>query len=56
MKKLARDAKQNPKAIWKSINSKSKTKEGIGNLLKHPSDKNSIIVEADKEKAEVLAN
>ena len=55
-KGLARDPKENPKAIWKYINSKSKTKEGIGNLLKDPSDKNSIIVETGKEKAKVLAN
>ena len=55
-KGLARDAKENPKAIWKYINSKSKTKEGIGNLLKDPSNKNSEIVETDKEKAEVLAD
>ena len=30
---LARNAKENPKAIWRYINSKSKTKESIGNLL-----------------------
>ena len=55
-KKIARNAKEDPKAIWRYINSKSKTKEGIGNLLKDPTDKNSKLVETDKEKAEVLAN
>ena len=55
-KKIARNAKEDPKAIWRYINSKSKTKEGIGNLLQDPTDKNSKIVETDKEKAEVLAN
>ena len=55
-KGLARDKKENTKAIWKYINSKSKkNKEGIGNLLKDPSDKNFVIVETDKEKAEELA-
>ena len=54
-KGLARDTKQNPNAIWKYINSKSKTKEGIGNLLKDSSDKKAVIVETDNEKAEVLA-
>ena len=38
------------------INSKSKTKEGIGNVLKDPSEKNSVLVEKDKEKAEVLTD
>ena len=55
-KKIARNAKEDSKAIWRYINSKSKTKEGIGNLLQDPTDKNSKIVETDKEKAEVLAN
>ena len=55
-KKIARNAKEDPKAIWRYINSKSKTKEGIGNLLQDRTDKNSKIVETDKEKAEVLAN
>ena len=53
-KKIARNAKEDPKAIWRYINSKSETKEGIGNLLHDPTDKNSKIVETDKEK--VLAN
>ena len=52
---LAREAKENPKAIWKYIDLKSKTKEGIGNLLKDLCDRNSVIVETVKEKAEVLA-
>ena len=55
-KEIAKNAKENPKAIWRYINLKSKTKEGIGNLIENPKDKNSKIVESDKEKAEVLAN
>ena len=53
---LARNAKENPKAIWRYINSKSKTKESIGNLLKDPSKLDSEVAESDKEKAEVLAD
>ena len=52
---LAKNAKENPKAIWRYINSKSKTKENIGNLLKDPTRRNSEVAESDKEKAEVLA-
>ena len=55
-KEIAKNAKENPKAIWRYINLKSKTKEGIGNLMENAKDKNSKIVESDKEKAEVLVN
>ena len=56
-KKIARNAKEDPKAIWRYINSKSKTKEGIGNLLKDPTDKNSKLVEkTDKEKANYFSS
>ena len=44
------------KAIWRYINSKSKTKESIGNLLKDLSKLDSQVAESDKEKAEVLAD
>ena len=40
-KEIAKNAKENPKAIWRYINLKSKTKEGIGNLMENPKDKNS---------------
>ena len=50
---LARNVKENPKAIWRYINSKSKTKKNIGNLVKDPSKLDSEVAESDKEKAEV---
>ena len=55
-KKIARNAKEDLKANMEIHQLKSKTKEGIGNLLQDPTDKNSKIVETDKEKAEVLSN
>ena len=48
-KKIARNSKEDTKAIWRYINSKSKTKEGIGILLQDPTDKNSKIVEINKQ-------
>ena len=55
-KEIAQNAKENPKAIWRYINSKLKTKESIGKLLKDPTKPNSELVESDKEKAEILAD
>ena len=54
-KNLASSAKKNPKAIWKYIKSKSKTRTGIGELLKDQNDQNSEKTDDDKEKAEILA-
>ena len=44
-RRLARNAKENPKAIWRYINSTSKTKENISNLLKDPSKLDSEVAE-----------
>ena len=55
-RQIAKNAKQNPKAIWRYINSKSKTKENIGKLLKDPTKPNLELAESDKEKAEILAD
>lgn len=52
---LSSNAKKNPKAIWKYIKSKSKTRTGIGELLTDQSDPNSTKTDNDKEKAEILA-
>jgi hypothetical protein len=38
-KGLFENAKKNPKAIWSYIKSKSKTREGIGDLYTNPEDR-----------------
>ena len=49
------NAKKNPKAIWKYIKSKSKTRSGIGELLTDQTDQNSEKTDDDQQKAEILA-
>ncbi len=52
---LAKEAKKNPKAIWRYINGKSKTRKGIGDLHIDPSDETSTVTDSDVEKAHILA-
>ncbi|CAG2210467.1 unnamed protein product [Mytilus edulis] len=54
-RKLSTNAKKNPKAIWKYLKSKSKTRSGIGELLKDQNDETSRKTDDDKEKGEILA-
>ena len=54
-KDLSQRAKDNPKAIWKYIKSKSKTREGIADLHLVPNDPKSEKTDDDKTKAEILA-
>ena len=51
---LAHDAKTNPKAVWKYMNSKTKTREGVSALNIDPTDDKSRLTISDKEKADVL--
>ena len=46
-KNLAKEAKNNPKKIWKYINSKSKVKVGIGELYTDPANTKSETTEDD---------
>ena len=55
-KGLSENAKKNPKAIWSYIKSKSKTREGIGDLHTNPEDTNSEKTEDNKEKANILSD
>ena len=41
--KLAAEAKSSPKAIWKYINSKTKTRVGVSELNTDPVDRNDKI-------------
>ena len=52
---MAKKAKENPKVIWRYINSKSKTRVGIGELCKNPKDPKSVKTNDDREKANILA-
>ena len=54
-KDLAKSAKNNPKAIWKYIKSKSKTRSNIGELHTDQKDPNTRKTDDDNEKAEILA-
>ena len=55
-KNLAKEAKANPKKVWKYINLKSKVKEGIGELCKDVNDPKSTKTNNDREKANILAD
>ena len=52
--KLAVEAKSNDKAIWKYINSKTKTWAGVSELNTDPADPTSKLTTSDKEKADVI--
>ena len=55
-KSLAKEAKTNPKKIWKYINSKSKIRTGIGDINIDPSDEKSLTTNNDEEKAQIFAD
>ena len=52
--KLATEAKTNPKAVWKYMNSKTKNREGVSDLNIDPKYPKSRLTESDREKADVL--
>ena len=53
---VATQCKQNPKVFWKYINSKRKSKIGIGDLNSADEHGNPVVVSNNMEKAEVLGN
>ena len=55
-KSLAKEAKTNPKKIWKYINSKSKIRTGIGDINIDPFDEKSLTTNNDEEKAQIFAD
>ncbi len=55
-KKLAKESKSNPKAVWKYIHSKSRVKEEISDLYTDPSNLNSPTTSNCKQKANLLAD
>ena len=54
-RKIATESKENPKKIYAYINSKVKTREGIGDICEDPEDPNSKVVEDDQKKADLFA-
>ena len=54
--KLATEAKTNPKAVWKYMNSKIKNREGVSDLNTDPKDPKSRLTDSDREKADVLGH
>ncbi len=54
-KKLAKESKTNPKAVWKYIHSKSRVKEDVSDLYTDPNDVNSPTTSNSKKKANLLA-
>ena len=53
---LARRSKENPKVIWDYIKSKSKTREGIGDLHIDPTDDKSDKTDDNRKKADILSD
>ena len=53
---LANQAKENPKAIWKFISSKQKTKESIGESLTDQNHPASDTTSNNKEKVNIIAD
>jgi ribonuclease P/MRP protein subunit RPP40 len=54
-KGISSKSKSDPKLIWRYINSRSKTKSGIGDLCKDPKDAKSEKTKDDEEKANILS-
>ena len=54
--KLATEAKTNPKAVWKYMNSKTKNRECVSDLNIDPTDPKSRLTNSDRKKADVLGN
>jgi hypothetical protein len=54
-KGISAQSKSNLKMIWRYINSKSKTRAGIGDLFTDPSDNKSEVTSDDRDKANILS-
>ena len=54
-KKIATDSKDNPKKIFAYMNSKVKSRQGIGDICVDPDDPKSEVTEDDKKKADIFS-
>ena len=55
-KKIAKNAKSNPKGFWAYTQSQLKTKSSMPDLIRPGTEKNPIYAKSDEEKAEVLVD
>ena len=53
---IAKECKSNPKKFWNYINSKTKSHNGIGDLLYSNENGEEVIISNDQDKANVLCN
>ena len=53
-KKISTNIKDNPKAFWKYIKSKTSIKSNIASLHTNPVDENSSLTDDNQEKANLL--
>ena len=51
--KLAKEAKLNPKAVWKYVKSKTNIQQGVSDLTKDPNDPSSELITSNKGKAQI---
>ena len=51
---ISSNIKENPKAFWRYINSKTVTKNHITSLYSDPKDQNSNLIDNSREKANIL--
>lgn len=54
-KKIAKDAKDNPKKVYAYMNSKVKTRQGIGDICVDPDNPKSEVTSKDEEKANIFS-
>ena len=52
-RKIAETSKENPKKVFAYINSKVKTRQGIGDICVDPDNPKSRVTDQDQEKAEI---
>ena len=55
-KKIAKNAKSNPKGFWAYTQSQLKTKSSMPDLIRPGTEKNPIYAKSDEDKAEVLVD
>ena len=53
--KIAKESKDNPKKVYAYINSKVKTRQGVGDICTDPEDPKSKVTDNDQEKANIFS-
>ena len=52
---IARDSKETPKRVFAYMNSKVKTRQGVGDICTDPDDPKSKVTDNDKEKVSIFS-